>query len=836
MKTLSLSLLVLAAIPCASAGEWATREQLAQFKIVVSEDAAPSEKTAAEELQRYWEAVIGVEPPIVHAAPSGPVAWVGFTSVPGRYLGDANPSEFEPQELWVKTLTEDGTPHLVIAGGEEDGTLYGVYQFVEDYLGVRWLAPGTTHISDAPAALPEIDFRYCPVFEYRYSTYFSRIDDNAALAEYMRVHRWRPGPGFSCHTFYRYVPPTEYFEDHPEYFSLVNGKRVAALHNYGDPDEHAKHHTEVGQLCMTEPGVLEVIKQRIEAGIQNHPEHKIHHISQMDWGNYCECDDCRAIDEHEDTHMGSVLWGLNRIAQWLEREHPGHKIETLAYTYTRKPPKHMKPRPNIAIKLCSIECDFSRPFTDTDSELNRPFVEDVEGWSAIANRLHVWDYTTNFRNFQSPQPNFQVLQPNMRFLAAHNVKGMFPQGAYDMVAEFAPLRGYLLSKLMWNPDLDFQATMDEFLELYYGDAAPHVRDYIALLTRAQREHGAPLTCFDRGSWYGSGTVAQARAILAKAMEATGSAKVRDRIAPVNATVEYAALKCPPDLTIGEDTITLSRPDSLTLDAYLEMLHSLGVKSIVDYFPIEYFPKQLNNSTPPRHLESRLLKLENQRYLVWVAPGFEGSILRWYDKKLEAELLAGYEVYGQRGGSWQDWTHTPGIAEHAVATRYEVVEEAPDSITVQARTDAGLLVKRRMTLAGDVFDVGLTLINDTGSPMAPGAKIHPEFWLHHDVTPAIYAKTTSEWKHLNANVRPEETARGEIVEAAPHSRFAAYLPGQNLTIETEVGKGVGQLLYFYSTNRDAQHVNLELLPRNEPIAPGETYIFGGRYTTHPGRPE
>ena len=71
--------------------------------------------------------------------------------------------------------------------------------------------------------------------------------------------------------------------------------------------------------------------------------------------------------------MAPVLQLVNRVAEAVEKEFPDKAVETLAYQWTRQPPKTMRPRPNVIIRLCSIECCFSHPLATCDSPANRTF-------------------------------------------------------------------------------------------------------------------------------------------------------------------------------------------------------------------------------------------------------------------------------------------------------------------------------------------------------------------------------------------------------------------------------------------------------------------------------
>jgi hypothetical protein len=144
--------------------------------------------------------------------------------------------------------------------------------------------------------------------------------------------------------------------------------------------------------------------------------------------------------------------------------------------------------------LCSIECSFSKPLAD---ERNKAFRDDIIGWSKISERLYIWDYTTNFRHHFLPHPNLRVLGPNVKFFADHSVAGIFEQGAYTTNgAEMAELRAWVLAKLLWDPTRDGAALTNEFIEGYYGPAAPHIKGYLKVTHDAVEAAGDWLGCFE----------------------------------------------------------------------------------------------------------------------------------------------------------------------------------------------------------------------------------------------------------------------------------------------------------------------------------------------------
>ena len=100
-----------------------------------------------------------------------------------------------------------------------------------------------------------------------------------------------------------------------------------------------------------------------------------------------------------------------------------------AYTWSRKPPKNLKPGPNVGITLCTIECDFNRPIAELSTPKNKAFAEDIISWNKIAPKIYIWDYTTDFNHYLMPFPNLDSLVPNIQSLVAHGVKGVLSRAA-----------------------------------------------------------------------------------------------------------------------------------------------------------------------------------------------------------------------------------------------------------------------------------------------------------------------------------------------------------------------------------------------------------------------
>ena len=379
--------------------------------------------------------------------------------------------------------TKDG--QLILTGHAPRGTMYAVYSFLEDVVGCRWWSSKASTIPQkATLKVGPLQTRYVPPLEYREVFWFDAFDGdwsarNKCNGQAHRLDEKRGGHhqyyGF-VHTFFPLVPPQKYFAEHPDWYSLIDGKR--------------KH--EQAQLCLTNTAMRAELVKNLKEGLKANPAATIASVSQNDWYGNCQCDACAAIDKEEGSPAGSLLRFINAVAEEVCTEMPKVSIDTLAYQYTRKPPKVTRPSAKAIVRLCSIECSFSVPL---EHERNASFRDDIQGWSKMCNRLYIWDYTTNFNHYMRPHPNLRVIGPNVRFFVQHGVKGIFEQGAYTSYgADMAELRAWMLAKLLWNPNQDDRKLMREFLEGYYGPAAGEVEAYLNGIHDSVEKSGYYLGC------------------------------------------------------------------------------------------------------------------------------------------------------------------------------------------------------------------------------------------------------------------------------------------------------------------------------------------------------
>ena len=384
----------------------------------------------------------------------------------------------------IEAVTSGENAGMTMKGGNERGVLYAVYKFLEELGGVRYFMPGLEKIPDSEIVIRDgVVLEYTPYFELR------RLSWNCVGTN----TDWCAKNGVNAH---------DGGETEPYGGKIVYGSGLF-VHTLGALTETGGGASPNPCLSLDSPegqANYEKVIKNLRAALEADPTINIVSVSQNDKNEYCHCDYCLASyalytndagDVEKGGTAGNLLAFVNAVAEELEDEYPDLIVDTLAYNYTQAPPKNIVPRHNVCIRVCSIRVCFMHPFTECPDAKGPNniawtrtalFRTDFINWGKICDRIHVWDYTTNFAYYIAPFCNFGSMRENMKFYHENGVRGMFPQGNSQSISgEFGELRTYLLAKLMWNPYMseeEYNRHMNEFLEAYYGPGWIYIRQYI----------------------------------------------------------------------------------------------------------------------------------------------------------------------------------------------------------------------------------------------------------------------------------------------------------------------------------------------------------------------
>ncbi len=833
MKTYALVWgVVLAVLVSLSAtADWIRAEQYGQIHLVVGN--APGDIEAADVFQDYWRRCTGQQ--VSRAAESRSNAvniYIGRSVLDGKRIARLDLDTLPPDGIVIRT--EQRPAALILAGQGERGTLYSVYEFFERYLGVRWLAPGVTHVpSEPPRALPRADYRYAPPFAWRENSFhhgYNRTPEDKQLRSAHKMPADIQWMDWGGHNLYVYLPPEEYFATHPEYYAEIDGKRTAPHDvEWRDTIQLMMNHPErAGQLCFTNPDVSKIIAERVLEKLRAKPDTKIVNVSQMDWGRNCECVQCRAMIEREGSDAGALLMVVNAVADRVAVEFPDVIVQTFAYLSSVVPPRHITPRPNVAVQFAPIGSNYALPMGDRRDPRCVDALRWLRKWGRISTHLHGWEYVTNFSNPNGPHPNLYTIQPNFREFARAGTSLMFAQGwSTDppSPSEFLWLRAYIVDKALWNPEEDGDAHVREFVRLYYGAAAPYMQAYIDLMREWVENMGTPLQCFDEQYWLRAPLVRKAQTLFEQALAAAENDTIRARVEAERLPLAYAALVTPPEVSYEGTMLKLERPPSVTLDEYVELLKKAGARErpYEGYFPEEYIRERCEGVTPSRLAVSPIIRLENAAAELWVAPDFSGAVVRWRDKASGAELLNAWREGGAYEGRFEDWNESPkvGTSEFALARRYAVAAQDATSVVLTARTDEGIALTRTLRLDPSThrLDVEFRAVNDSNEPRELRAKLHPEFALGAKKRPIYRIETNGTWSDIEDDHHGEPVSGG-LIEPVSFAQWSVRLPESRVTIRNRIEEGTAAAAFWYYDQRvDARRANMELIVRGvlEPAA-------------------
>lgn len=274
-----------------------TEKGLSPYRIVLPSAATAHEEKAAGILQKYLLEISGAALPILNAEQ--------HRSKYEILLGQNDRLDDLGAGIDFNALGEDGftiktdSLRLIIAGGSDRGTLYGVYTFLENYLGCRMYSPSVKVIPKIDRiTLGKTNDTQIPAIGFRDTHY--RVTWDAEYTDWHKLDHDESGRrtdwGMWVHTFNALVPPEIHYDEHPEYYAMVKGKRIPT------------------QLCLTNHDVLRITVQNLRKMIAKQPNARYWSVSQNDNREYCTCENCKAIDDREGSPSGSIISFVNLVA------------------------------------------------------------------------------------------------------------------------------------------------------------------------------------------------------------------------------------------------------------------------------------------------------------------------------------------------------------------------------------------------------------------------------------------------------------------------------------------------------------------------------------------
>ena len=493
----------------------------ARAKILVGPQASRVERFAASELQKYLKQISGAELSISEGGQAGSDASILIGKA------EANPSlqtlarkgkielsaDYPGKEGFIlKTLPEA----LVIGGSDDLGVLYGVYALLEDELGCCWVAPGEDEVPNVQTiALLDLNRAEKPDTRYRALGYvsgdFERVDWAAKLRlnyvyDYLgyikfllyggektekdlgeaerRVKGLTEEAGkrglhihWGAHCYGFWLPPEKYFGEHPEYYSLIDGKRYAneTMHNW--------------QYCISNQEVAQVVADNICRFFQENPAVETVALDPNDGSGDCQCQECRKLQR--EAGMNLYLYFADKVARMVAKKCPG-KIISFDCNYHPgrcTPPENYRLADNLVYLNGFLNRSYGHPIYDkriaSSYQRNYQF---LMAWAKdYADKQWIWCIHYQIYGTRGIlMPMYRVIQQDWKHLTEDvGIWGGCSVAGWDW-AEWVFFR-YIFAKATWDNDVDMAKVLDRYCQGAFGQAAKPMRRFLQILDQSMQE-------------------------------------------------------------------------------------------------------------------------------------------------------------------------------------------------------------------------------------------------------------------------------------------------------------------------------------------------------------
>ena len=509
------------------------KRSISRYTVVLPEDADPCAEFAADEFVDRINSACGYKLNVTY----------GEGSVSGCKI------KFIHDNDGVYELGWDGFRVCVEENGDLDlyfghvnrqrGAMYAVTHILEEFVGYRFLI-SDEYGSDGEdngdvvylyrsenAVIPDgYDETLVPKITYRAlsqrgksNTNFYKLHINDSAEGEKAKYGWRVG--------------TLYIHAHSYAYQMAG---IEHAYDWNWIEEQGLHNT---QPCLTDEETYNkivefnswLIEDRITWGTQLDDGRWVGNdrlgqtytqvsCSPNDNTDFCTCQRCKAVYEVEGSISGTVFRLSNRVSEKLEETYPTLETYTIAYWDARKPPKLTRPRYSICVCYCIGGCN-NHPYDHTElcaeaggnprlqqvnwdgSRANSSNVDDVEyylKWTELTNNIQIWYYSCLYTYYISPAPNIFNIYNDIKFLAETGTEGVYFEGSGSGRYCFEYLRGYLATKMMWNPYMseeEYNDLINEFLWIFYGDGWQNIRRYLDMSNYAGDLKGCWTNNFDR---------------------------------------------------------------------------------------------------------------------------------------------------------------------------------------------------------------------------------------------------------------------------------------------------------------------------------------------------
>lgn len=464
-------------------GNYIIENGITNYKVVIPENALTKEVLAKDELVQFIAKSTGVTLQVVNDSEVSYDTTQNYISIGHNKLLESSGIETTREELTYDGFKIIRKGNIVfIAGYSDYGTLYGTYRFLNTTIKFRTYAKDEIYY-EKTNEIPLYDYNEtnAPAFEERMLSYYE-VSGEELYRDRIHVKSHGQNWIYGSHSHFSIMPKATYYNAHPDWYSKDGN-----------------------QLCLTHPEMKKEFIKNLKTIIQTHPTKDYILLGREDNNTFCNCTSCNEGVAKYGSKSGLDVVFVNSVAEeienWLKVEDPNRKIiiGTFAYgptltspavydetTKTYKPYcDEVKTRDNVIILIAPLQTNYTYSFLDPNNQMIK---EAFEGWRVCTKEFAIWTYSANFYSYFNNFMNFHMYAKQYQELHQMGTISIVDQGPWDTNSPtFHELRCYLMSRLMWDPYLDTEDLIDDFLRHYYKEAYSALRKYYDT-TKTYLEH------------------------------------------------------------------------------------------------------------------------------------------------------------------------------------------------------------------------------------------------------------------------------------------------------------------------------------------------------------
>jgi hypothetical protein len=469
-------------------GPYLVRDGKANAVLILPANASTALNFAAEELNLHIKKMSGTILPVVTegdpANVTGPRVYLGSTNTASQ----RGISVCGTMDDAFRIETNGGD--LFLIGKGDRGSLYSVYEFLEQ-LGVRWIMPSELGVM-VPArkdiALknwmiaqePDIHTRIngvhltSPEFIEELNLWTVRMRCNAGFnAKWSEKIGGSVGSGRTGHN-YRSLIDLDLYDSHPEYFSLLDGKRE-------DPRT-----TRYWKMCLSNPDVRRIAVEKTITYLQANPQIDFFSLMPTDGRRWCQCEECKKLQDDKTNQSGPVFDFACHIIERVASRFPNVLFPVSSYGDYTLPPKGFQPPKGLMLRVV-LHGNYSRPVTDP---ANKKMMDILDAWKPYQLPLAAYFYTWKMAYKELPWPLFRPLVEDIRLMRDHGtVMAYFQSGGQNWGSN--GLQYYMGVKALWDVDMNVDKVYLDYCCKGYGPAAESIEKYYNTLWQAWLSESAP---------------------------------------------------------------------------------------------------------------------------------------------------------------------------------------------------------------------------------------------------------------------------------------------------------------------------------------------------------